>query len=166
MNKFVSTVNGKKFGIEVTDSGNVIIDGNQVEYSLSKVSEYSYLLKLGNRVYDVVINSRNNENFWFLIDGRYIETTVRTTLQERANDLMKLKQQQVHHDLIKAPMPGLILKVIKTEGEFVRQGESIIILEAMKMENDLRAPVSGIIKELRVKEGEAVEKDTVLLTIE
>ena len=63
-------------------------------------------------------------------------------------------------------MPGMILKVKKQPGDEVIQGESVMILEAMKMENDLRAPVSGIIKSINVKEGIAVEKGTVLFTIE
>jgi biotin carboxyl carrier protein len=67
---------------------------------------------------------------------------------------------------VKAPMPGLILKVRKKVGEQVELGESVIILEAMKMENDLKAPASGIITELKVTEGMPVEKNTLLFSIE
>jgi biotin carboxyl carrier protein len=67
---------------------------------------------------------------------------------------------------VKAPMPGLILKIRKKAGETVEQGESLIILEAMKMENDLKAPASGIIKSILVSEGSAVEKGVVLFSIE
>ena len=70
-----------------------------------------------------------------------------------------------HHLNVKAPMPGLILKIKKNVGEKVEQGESVIILEAMKMENDLKAPTSGIIEEVFVKEGSAVEKGFNLFTI-
>ena len=63
-------------------------------------------------------------------------------------------------------MPGLILKVRKKTGESVEQGESVMILEAMKMENDLKAPNSGIISNIEVNEGSAVEKGAILFSIE
>jgi pyruvate carboxylase subunit B len=63
-------------------------------------------------------------------------------------------------------MPGLILKIRKSVGEKVEQGESVIILEAMKMENDLKAPASGYIENIFVTEGSAVEKGTTLLSID
>ena len=67
---------------------------------------------------------------------------------------------------VKAPMPGMILKVNKQVGEEVLSGESVIILEAMKMENELRSPVTGKLKELFVKEGNPVEKGIKLFSIE
>jgi pyruvate carboxylase subunit B len=63
-------------------------------------------------------------------------------------------------------MPGLILKIRKNVGDKVEQGESVIILEAMKMENDLKAPASGQIKKIFVTEGSAVEKGSALFSIE
>lgn len=67
---------------------------------------------------------------------------------------------------MKAPMPGMILKIRKSAGEQILQGESILILEAMKMENDLKAPASGILKKVYVTEGTAVEKGAKLFSIE
>ena len=67
---------------------------------------------------------------------------------------------------MKAPMPGMVLKIKKQVGDNVVRGESVLILEAMKMENDLRAHTSGIIKSLNVKEGMAVEKGYMLFIIE
>ena len=63
-------------------------------------------------------------------------------------------------------MPGLLLKMKKKEGDSIEMGESIGILEAMKMENDIISPASGIIKEIFKKEGASVEKDEIILKIE
>lgn len=166
MNNLICTVNGKKKNIKILDGDNLQLDGQVRGYSFLKISDYSYLLKIGNRVYDVIINEHHHDSYTFLIDGHYVETTVRTTLEEKANDLLKLRQKKSHHDLIKAPMPGLVLKLKVKVGDLVEQGDSIIILEAMKMENNLKSPASGRIKDIFVKEGEAIEKDTMLLTIE
>ena len=87
-------------------------------------------------------------------------------MQEKASELLEKKSAAHHKTEVRAPMPGMILKIKKNAGEIISQGETIIILEAMKMENDLRAPNSGLIKNILVKEGAAVEKGAALFTIE
>lgn len=67
---------------------------------------------------------------------------------------------------IKAPMPGLVLEIKVAIGDEIKKGESILILEAMKMENSLKSPGDGIIKSIEIKKGEAVEKNQVLLVLE
>jgi biotin carboxyl carrier protein len=87
-------------------------------------------------------------------------------LQEKAFKLLEDSAVAQHHHLdVIAPMPGLILKIRKNIGDKIEQGESVIILEAMKMENDLKASTSGIIENIFVSEGSAVEKGTVLFSI-
>ncbi len=64
---------------------------------------------------------------------------------------------------IKAPMPGLVLNVLVKEGLAVNKGDNILVLEAMKMENIIKSPTDGIIKAIRVKQGDKVEKNEVLI---
>jgi biotin carboxyl carrier protein len=68
--------------------------------------------------------------------------------------------------VIRAIMPGLVIKVLKKERDHVKPGDVVIILEAMKMQNELRAKQSGVIKQINVKEGESVEIRQVLAIIE
>ena len=65
-----------------------------------------------------------------------------------------------------APMPGLIVRITVKEGDAVRAGQGLIVMEAMKMENELRAPANGTVKRIAVSPGNAVEKGTVLLELE
>ena len=65
-----------------------------------------------------------------------------------------------------APMPGLVLLVEVSEGERVSQGQGILIIEAMKMENEIRAPVTGVVRRLSVAAGDAVERDALLCVVE
>ncbi len=67
---------------------------------------------------------------------------------------------------VTAIMPGLIIKILKAEGEHVEAGETVMILEAMKMQNDLTAKTAGVIRQLNVKQGENVEMRQVLCIIE
>ena len=67
---------------------------------------------------------------------------------------------------LKAPMPGLVLRVQVAAGQHVQAGAGLVVLEAMKMENELKAPIAAVVKILRVRPGEAVEKGQILLEFE
>ena len=65
---------------------------------------------------------------------------------------------------IKAPMPGLVLSVLVTEGDEVKKGDNLLVLEAMKMENMIKSPTDGIIKKIEMKQGNKVEKNELLIS--
>ncbi len=67
---------------------------------------------------------------------------------------------------IRAPMPGLVLSLAVEEGQEVKKGDSLLILEAMKMENILKSPGDGAIKRINVRQGEAVEKNHLLIEMD
>jgi len=166
MNEFKVSIADKKNTIYIYENNKLFFNGEELVYSFRKLSENSYLLKLDDKVYEIPFNKINYEKYGFLINGNYLEAIVRTRLQEKAFEFINKKEKQKHIDIIKAPMPGLIIKIKKKVGEKVEMGESLIILEAMKMENDLRSTASGNIKEIYVTENSSVEKDTKLLLIE
>lgn len=166
MNDFVISINDKKASIKVSDKEIIFSDGLKHLYELIKLNSYSYLFKLDNKVFELSTENYNSDSIKVQLNDQLFEVTVRTTLQEKAIKLLeKSSSVKYDHKEIKAPMPGLILKVRKDAGEKVEQGESIMILEAMKMENDLKSPLSGTIEKVFVKEGSAVEKGMILFSI-
>ncbi|NJX17348.1 biotin/lipoyl-containing protein, partial [Tamlana crocina] len=78
---------------------------------------------------------------------------------------LSLAAAQVVND-IKAPMPGLILDVLVEEGQKVKEGDYLLVLEAMKMENTLTAPRDGVVKSVSVKKGETVDKSQLLIEMD
>ena len=70
------------------------------------------------------------------------------------------------NNLVKSPMPGLVLQIIATEGQAVTKGETLLILEAMKMENAIKAPADAVIKTINVTKGMAIEKGQLLVEFE
>ena len=167
MNEFVVTINEKKKPVNILNDSELKIGDKKYSYQISHVHNNTYLLKCGNNYFEIVADQVNNGQFSVLLNGYHFDAVVRTTLQEKAIHLLEEARTSAHHQFeVKAPMPGMILKVKKKDGDSISQGESIIILEAMKMENDLRAPVSGTITGISVEEGKAVEKGTVLFSIE
>jgi biotin carboxyl carrier protein len=166
MNDFVVSINTSKWNVKVLSDKELLVDEKKYNYELIPVCNNSYFLKLNNEVFELTSEKLNNEVFKILLNGKDFDVTIRTALQEKAFKLLENSAvSQQHHLDVKAPMPGMILKIRKKAGEKIEQGESVIILEAMKMENDLKASASGIIENIFVKEGSAVEKGTVLFSI-
>ncbi len=167
MNEFVITLNDKKRQIKIVDDGTLLIDGKKTNFDLTKLSNGVSLLTVENKVYEVSEESINGDNVVLLVNGKIYNTLCRTSLQERASGLIENAMlQHSHKVIVKAPMPGMILKIKRKEGERVEKGDSVIILEAMKMENEIKSPHSGIITEMKIAEGSAVEKNSFLFSIE
>lgn len=166
MNDFIVSVNNSKLNVKVLNEKELTADEKKYDYELLPVCNHSFILKLNNKVFELTADRINSDLFNVLLEGNQFEVTVRTALQEKAFKLLESAASSQHHHMnVKAPMPGLILKIKKNIGDKVEQGESIIILEAMKMENDLKAPASGEIEKVFVTEGSPVEKGVVLFSI-
>lgn len=166
MNEFVVSISNSKIEVKFIDEQNLLVNNTEYRYDLLALSSDSYILKLNDKVVELSLVQIDNGNFKIFIDDQLIETTVRTALQEKAFKLFESSGKfQKRHTEVKAPMPGLILKVKKKEGDRVGMGDSIVILEAMKMENDLKAHAFGTIDKIFITEGSTVEKGTLLFSI-
>lgn len=100
------------------------------------------------------------------IGGNHYEVKILDELDVLIKEMgLSLGNTQAAND-IKAPMPGLILDVNVQEGDEVKEGDYLLVLEAMKMENALTAPRDGIVKSVSVKKGETVEKNQLLVEME
>jgi pyruvate carboxylase subunit B len=90
-------------------------------------------------------------------------------LDERTRHIRSLAgatDQRRSADVLRAPMPGLVVRVHTKPGDKISAGTGLVVLEAMKMENELKAPAPGVVKSVRVSPGEAVEKGQVLVEFE
>ncbi len=166
MSEYVITLNGKKKSVSYGVNSKIAIEGRELDCELIKLSSRTFLLRIEKRFFEITSNKLDNGNYSLLIDGISFETAIRSALQEKASALLQQKSFTHSKTEIKAPMPGMVLKVNKNAGDKINHGETIVILEAMKMENDIRAPHSGSLKEVFINEGTAVEKGSVLFTIE
>lgn len=161
MDKIYSViVNGKRnfdfseAEIEALDSrefsgseSHILQNGKSVTASLigSDYIHKNYSVKINSTVYDICISNA--------LDRRIKEMGLTAKVSTAVND-------------IKAPMPGLILEVNVKEGQEVREGDYVLVLEAMKMENTLTAPRDGVVKNVPVKPGQTVDKNQLLVEME
>lgn len=118
---------------------------------------------------DIVPNiPQNAESFNVFVDGDYFDVKISKSGGPRKSRLRKRDNSDViiRERTLTSPLPGLIVELKKKVGDYVKIGESVAVLEAMKMLNRLEAKNTGTIKEIRVKEGDMVEKGDVICVIE
>lgn len=108
----------------------------------------------------------NRGEYEVTLDGQVYVVNVETERQHRLNSLAPRTNLQSGEVTIKAPMPGLVSIVAVEVGQHVEQGQRICILEAMKMENELRASRAGTVKAVNVQPGQTVEQNKVLVVLE
>lgn len=100
------------------------------------------------------------------VDGETYEVSIKDELDQMLDQMGFSTASTKHVKEIKAPMPGLVLDVVVSEGQEVNEGDRILILEAMKMENSLMIHTKATIKKIHVKAGQAVEKGQVLVELD
>jgi len=164
MNEYFVSIGRTKKNIKLNSRG-ILIDEKYFGTPVVNFRKNLIILNVNNRFYKVPFIKKGNGKYNFLLNGHQYETVVRTKLQEKANEfLTKRKDNNNVHEIL-APMPGLLLKINKKLGEKVNEGETVAVLEAMKMENEIKSPSNGIIKYIHLKEGMSIEKGIKILTI-
>ena len=157
-NKFRLTLEGQAYDIERRE-GLMVVNG--VEFSCQ--AKDAQVLVAGNP-HQVVLapGSAEVDGIRYQIAVEGLEEPKATPHGRRAASHSAAEEAGA----ILAIMPGLIIKILKKEGDRVEAGETVLILEAMKMQNDLQAKTSGLIRQLKVKAGDNVEMRQVLCLIE
>ena len=163
--KYFVDIGGERLEVEL-DGETARIGGASYAVHLADVEGTPvHLVGRGNRVHRVVSRRLKERGCYILrLDGWRFEVEA---LDERSRAIRDLtvKAAQVGPMPVTAPMPGLIVRVHVRPGETVRAGQGVIAMEAMKMENELRAPSAGTVKSVLVQPGQAVEKGAVLVEL-
>lgn len=141
------------------------IDGKPFEGDISQLDDRRFHLIRNNKSYRIEVLSADDQRKTFRL--RINDTIVETTIKDKMDLLLErlgmdhLTEEAVND--ITAPMPGLILDVQVKAGDEVKKGDPVLILEAMKMENVIKASGDGTVTEVKVKKGDSVEKNQVLV---
>ncbi len=162
--KYITTINGKRFEIDVDKDGRVLVNGEprEIDFRALDVSLFSMIIQ--DKSYELVIEERDN-SVQISMHGRVLTGEV---LDERAQLLLTRKAGSTGGSgevSIKSPMPGLIVAILVSEGDTIKQGQTVVILESMKMQNELRAPREGTVQRISVQPGQTVEQGKLLITI-
>lgn len=144
------------------------INDKNFALDLIEIGKNNYHVLYNNKSYNINASDINFETKELMITVNNIKhkIRVRTELDNLLKKLGLHDAENLKDKDLKAPMPGLIVEVLVNKGDKINKGENLIILEAMKMENNLKANDDVIIKKVVAKKGKAVEKNDVLIIFE
>lgn len=150
------------------DSRQFVLDGRPISVSVEALGQQRYHLLINGRsvTCEVLHRQAQTRKLELLVNNRALSVTVRSRLDELLDRMGMNTGGTQREQHIKAPMPGLVLSVLVQPGQSIEPGTSLLILEAMKMENIIKAHTAGVVRSVRVAKGEAVEKNQILLELE
>jgi acetyl/propionyl-CoA carboxylase alpha subunit len=153
-----------EFKLKLTEKGKnvvqVLLGKKKYDVGVEFIDKDELLLKIDGKVYDVIVTS-NFDSYEVRVNGKCIHIEKKLALQ-----LLEGKSTPVKKREIKTFMPGQIVKIIALEGTEVKEGEAVLILEAMKMQNEIKSPQNGRITRIGPKVGDSVEAGTLLFVVE
>ncbi len=144
------------------------IDNANFNWDISKINERTFHVIKDHKSYNVELLKVNKEdkNFFIKVNGKKFKFAVKDKYDELLKSLGMDNLATTKVANLKAPMPGLVIELSVEVGQTVQKGDALMILEAMKMENVIKSPTDGIIKNILVKKGDAVEKNQVILNFQ
>jgi len=155
----------KQFSFTLPLKQSIRIGKRDYEVKLKADDKLGTYILWKNRKYPVeVVRSRQNR-YEILFNDISYTFTVETPFSLQRMKVLQLGREKATAEFVKAPMPGKIIDVLAREGTYIQRGEPIVILEAMKMQNEIQSPVNGTITNIVVKPNSNVMKDDLIAEI-
>jgi biotin carboxyl carrier protein len=165
---FIAKLGEQTYTVEIEEVDKsvyrVSVDGNEFLVDGKKTGRTNYSLIVDNRSFEIEVDN-SEDQYRVLVDGRNYHVHLVDERRMRVGGAQSGLQLQGRQK-VAVPMPGKVIAVLVSEGDTVEKGQGLVIVEAMKMENEVRSPVPGQVKEIRVKPGDAVEAGAVLAIVE
>jgi biotin carboxyl carrier protein len=146
----------------------IIMDGKLVQADSIKIDndKYHLIFNDGSYTIELLDKSENGKELIVSVNGKKQLVTITDEFDELLHKLGMDKLSANKINEVKAPMPGLVLKIVAKEGDVVKKGDALLVLEAMKMENIIKATGEGVVKKIIAQTKQAVEKNQVLIIME
>lgn len=162
---YITTINGVEYRVEILDEHHIRFNGQVYQVDFDAIHEQPvFSLLIDGKSYEAYVYPTDN-TWQVLLSGRSYQALVEDEREKRlkvASGSSVGERAEFH---LKAPMPGLAISVVVHEGQQVEKGDLLLILESMKMQNELKAPRAGTISRLRVKVGDSVEQHQTLMSV-
>ena len=163
--KYFVTIGEKRFEV-ILDGETAQIDGHNIKFDIRKLCDGKIQALIADgKTYEFAMERVNGGFDLWHASGQF-HADVSDEKLERLRKLTGDKEGGHKISVLKAPMPGLVLKIEVEPGQHVKKGDGLVIVEAMKMENELKAGAPGVVKEIKVTSRQPVEKNQVLIVFE
>jgi biotin carboxyl carrier protein len=152
--------------ISLINENNIWMENPSKSLQIVKQNDETLLLITPNKVYTITCLNINYETktLTLLYNGNKFNASITEPIDEILKSMGLENALTPKISDMKAPMPGLVLQVLVNPGDEVNKGDKILVLEAMKMENAIKSPTDGIVNDVHVSQGMAVDKNQVLIT--
>jgi biotin carboxyl carrier protein len=161
--KLQAELNNEKHEIEIKRDGEKVfarIDDREYNLEASEVEPNVYLLKNDNQIYQIYVAPNGMVN----LGNHQFEISITDPKRLRGSNAAGANATGISE--IKTAMPGKLVRILTEIGAEIKQGDSVLVVEAMKMQNEMKAPKDGIVKEIRFAEGATVNAGDILAIIE
>lgn len=165
--KYIVAMGEKRFTVDVEPDA-VTVTGRKIPAALVDIEGTPVrMVTIGDTVHRVVVRRRESKGHYVLwIDGYTYDVEALDERTRTIRDLTAEAAGPTGPKPLVAPMPGLIVRVLVSPGDEVQAGQGLIVMEAMKMENELRSSGAGRVKRVAAAPGAAVEKGAILVELE
>ena len=163
--KYICTIADREFTIEIIDDSQMLIDGVAYDVDFESIS--------GQPVFSLLVNGNSHEAYVYPDEGQWevhlqgiqYHVIIEDEREKRLRSSFGSGPARTGEFYLKAPMPGLVISILVKDDQKITQGDVLVILESMKMQNELKSPRDGIVSRIRVKEGDNVERKQTLLSV-
>jgi biotin carboxyl carrier protein len=164
--KYVTTANRQAFDVTVEDDERIVVGDQSFSVDMQAIEDRTlFSLLIDHESFELVVDE-GEDGFRVLLGGEMYEVVVEDSQPSRARPKKpRLADSPDGECVVRAPMPGLVVQIPVSVDQQVPAGEVLVILESMKMENELLAPCKGIVKEIHVTVGETSSLDEPLITL-
>jgi biotin carboxyl carrier protein len=163
--KYMTSTGDESFEIEINGENDLLVNGQRMLIDFrSVVGQSVYSLIVNGKSYEALVQP-TEEGLEVLLHGQLFQVSIEDERQRRlrqSTGSTTVRRGEFH---LKAPMPGLIVTVHVREGQEIKTGDRMIVLESMKMQNEISSPTDGTVRTLRIKPGDNVDQNQVLLTL-
>lgn len=161
---FKILVGKKSFDVELKN-GSFTINGQPLEWDIQEIGPSRFHIISKNRSYnaEIVMAGQKTKTFIIRLNGRVYPVEVKDQFDILLEKMGLNSPGSTKVNIIKAPMPGLIIDLRVKDGDPVKAGDPLVILEAMKMENIIKSPGDAVVRSVKISKGDSVEKNQVLI---
>lgn len=149
-------------------SGKTLVNGNEISSDWIKIDSAKYHVLVNHQSYTIELlgKDESGKNLTISVNGQKQQVTIKDKYDELLHALGMDKMLAAKNNDVKAPMPGLVLRLIVNEGDTVKKGDGLLVLEAMKMENVIKSSGEGVVKKIHVAPKQIVDKNQLMIVME
>lgn len=161
--KYLLTIHGQEHALEVR-RGDLLacsLDGTPFSAEVAEVRAGVYSILIGKKSFVARVDGEEGE-YEVRVEGASCRIAVADPRRRRGGSQLAIEGKQI----VKAPMPGKVIRLLAAKGEAVEAGQGIVVVEAMKMQNEVKSPKAGTVQTVSVQVGQAVNAGETLMIVE